>query len=218
MLKNRPLAAALLVLVIVIGATSLGFLTSKFSSEQKTSAQTPQIPGLFWPNPKQLGQFSALDQNNQNFELSGFENKWSLIFFGFTHCPDICPITLNLMKQAEAIISERDDLANTQFVFVSTDPKRDTPEAMKTYINYFNSDFIGLTGDPQIESLNRQIGVVSILGEPDEKGDYTVDHSASMFIIDPKGRIVGKLSPPHVLNNTINIYTGIREFIEANDS
>ena len=100
---------------------------------------------------------------------------------------------------------------------MSTDPKRDTPEAMKTYINYFNPDFIGLTGDPQIEALNRQIGVVSILGEPDENGDYTVDHTVSMFIIDPKGRMAGKLSPPHVLNNTIKIYSAIRKFIEEND-
>lgn len=217
MLKNRPLAASILVLAIVIGSITLGFITSKFSSQQTITSETPQIPGLFWPNPKQLGQFNVLDQNNQSFGLSGFENKWSLLFFGFTHCPDICPITLNLMKQAEEIISEREELANTQFIFVSTDPKRDTPEAMKTYINYFNPDFIGLTGEPQIESLNRQIGVVSILGEPDENGDYTVDHSASMFIIDPKGRIVGKLSPPHVLNNTIAIYSGIRKFIETNE-
>ena len=208
--KTRQTSA---IVAIMLVAVLLGIAAATYY--QRPPAPST-IPGLLWPNPKMLGEFSVLDQNGKAFTLAQLKDKWSLLFFGFTHCPDICPNTLQLMQQMEKRLKSLPEQNDSQFIFVSVDPKRDTPKIMHDYLDYFSKDFIGLTGDPQVEELNRQIGVIAILGQADENGSYSVDHSASVFIIDPAGRMVGKLSLPHTLENMLDTYQKIRSYIEDN--
>ena len=197
--------------ILAILATSAGFYISL-----KQAQQSPQvvssIEGLFWPNPKQLNDFSVLDQDGNDFGLSQMKGKWSFIFFGYSNCPDVCPVTMSVMADSyKELVGDNKDL---QVIFASVDPERDTTEKLSQYVNYFNPDFIGLGGNnDMIKSLTGQIGVAYYLNNENQTEDYLVDHSASIFLIDPFGRMVGKLSPPHEETKIIQQFTKIKNFI-----
>jgi len=150
---------------------------------------------------KQLPAFSLPYGNNQNLSEKMFEGKWSVLFFGFTHCPDICPNTLNEMNGVVTQLSE-EGLTVPQVVFVTVDPVRDTVEKMTQYVDYFNKEFIGASGDlADITALTTKLGVVaSYTADSDGGTGYSVDHTASMLVIDPELRIRAKLNPPHKID------------------
>lgn len=147
---------------------------------------------------RRVEDFSLLDSNADEITQSVFDDNWSLVFFGFTHCPDVCPITLQVMKNVVAGLEEQNAQV-PQVVFVSVDPVRDTSEIMKEYIGYFNEDFIGITGDVNaIHELTRSLGIVaSFTANPEEPENYSVDHTASLLLIDPQRRVRAKITPPH---------------------
>ena len=199
--------------ILAISAAGAGFYVSlKLSQNQQQ--QNPGIEGLFWPNPKQIQEFNTLDQTGNSFGLNQMKGKWSFIFFGYTHCPDVCPITMSVMADVYKDLSINNK--EIQTVFVSVDPERDTTEKLSEYVNYFNQDFIGLGGNKDmVDSLTRQIGVAYFLNNEEQKENYLVDHSASIFLIDPMGRMVGILSAPHEKNKMIQQFTKIKNFINA---
>ncbi|MEM6998453.1 MAG: SCO family protein, partial [Pseudomonadota bacterium] len=174
----------------------------------------PNIEGLFWPNPKQIQEFDTTDQSGNTFNLNNLNEKWSFVFFGYTHCPDICPITMTVMNQVYTQLST--DYKNLQIIFVSVDPQRDTIEKLQQYVSYFNPDFYGLGGSSnKVDSLTKQIGVAYYLNNQNQAEGYLVDHTASIFIFDPKARLVGKLSAPHEAEKIKNQFIKIKEFIDA---
>ena len=127
-----------------------------------------------------------------NQELIG---KATAIYFGFTWCPDICPTTLSQLADMKAELSNSDDL---QLVFLTVDPVRDTPRQMADYISLFDGDIIGITGDDkQISDVVRRFGAFAQkVPSPDgDDDDYLVDHTASVYLYDQKGRFKGTISP-----------------------
>ena len=136
------------------------------------------------------GDFSLTDQNNQSFKLSQLRGKVVLLFFGFTYCPNVCPT--ELAKVATAIKSIEDKQHLVQGLFVSIDPERDTPEKLKTYVNYFSPDMIGLTGTTeQIKAVTEQYNVnFKINKTSDTDLYYEVNHTANLYVIDQKGKLV----------------------------
>jgi len=152
------------------------------------------------PEPRVIADFELVDQDDAPFSLERLRGQWSLLFFGFTHCPDICPSTLyDLQRVNQALSTGGESQAPYQVVFVSVDPERDSPERLKEYTAYFDPDFIAASGDPeQIAALTRQIGVAWRI-EPHQPGatNYTVDHSASVMLTDPQGRLHGVFPAPH---------------------
>ena len=153
------------------------------------------------PESRVLADFSLVDQQSQAFTLTGLQDHWSLIFFGFTHCPDVCPTALYEMQQVRKTISKEvsDKRPQPQFVFVSVDPERDSPEKLRQYLSHFDPDFIGLTGEhDQLLPLTRQMGIAYRVQEH-EAGDlsYGVDHSAGILLINPEGRLHGVFPAPH---------------------
>lgn len=199
-------------IALAVLAAGTGFYISLKQSQQEL--KNPGIEGLFWPSPKQIQPFEMVDQAGHSFALEDIKSKWSFIFFGYTHCPDICPVTMSVMAETyQRLITEYKDL---QIIFVTVDPERDTTEKLATYVSYFNEDFIGLGGNTdQVNSLTRQIGIAYYLNKQEAADNYLVDHSASVFLIDPKARMVGKLSPPHETEKIINQFKTIRTFINA---
>jgi len=197
--------------ILAILATSAGFYISLKQAQQSQQAVST-IEGLFWPNPKQLNTFSVIDHDGNDFGLNQMNGKWSFIFFGYSHCPDVCPVTMSVMNDSyKGLVNENDNL---QVIFASVDPERDTTDKLSQYVSYFNPDFIGLGGNNKmINSLTGQIGVAYYLNNESQTDDYLVDHSASIFLIDPLGRMVGKFSPPHEKNNIIQQFTKIKNFI-----
>ena len=155
--------------------------------------------------PLPLPQFTLTDHNGKEFNQWSFSRKWTFMFFGYTHCPDVCPMALVDLNAIYHILAEKGDLIfkkyniDTQFIFVTVDPERDTVGELKEYIPYFNKNFIGLTAEPDmIEKLAQPLGV-SYMRVPgkDSEGDYYIDHSASFLLIDPLGRLRAYFPPPH---------------------
>ncbi|MCG9915474.1 MAG: SCO family protein [Phenylobacterium sp.] len=133
------------------------------------------------------GPFELVNQDGQTVDQSILEGRWSIVFFGFTYCPDICPATLQSVSAAQAQLGPRAD--ELQTVFISVDPERDTPEQLKTYLSLdaFPDGVIGLTGSPeQIEQVAKSYYV--FYRKSGEGPDYTVDHSTAAYLMDPKGR------------------------------
>lgn len=157
---------------------------------------------------RKFSEFELTDHKGQPFGLEQLKNKWSLIFFGFTHCPDICPTT---MASAAKLYAELDDDEKQQFqvVLISLDHERDTPEKLADYVPYFNPDFIGATGNQYVllklaTELNVAFSKVEL-----EDGDYTIDHSGNMILINPYGHYYGFLKPPFAEGNMLRALRSI---------
>ena len=190
----RPYGTLLLFLfwVLLLGAVFFWMLPGK-------PPVPPELQGVLRPAPQPLETFQLTDQYRQPFNLERLQGKWSLVFFGYTYCPDICPTTLStLTGVVRRLQTDSQGKADVQVVFVSVDPERDTPEIIEGYLAYFKEAFIGITGSPQdIESLARQFGA-GYMKEPDTAaGQYLVSHTSSIFLVDPQGRLLAAFSPPH---------------------
>src|SRR5690606_14799261 len=145
--------------------------------------------------PRRFSDFQLVTHSGEAFTKSSLEGKWTLIFFGFSHCPDICPTTLATLNRLVAALkdSEKKDI---QVVMLTVDPERDTPEKLAQYVPYFNKDFIGVTGNQyQILNVATQLSVVYTKA-PLKGDDYTMDHSSNVVIINPKGDYHGFFRPP----------------------
>ena len=146
--------------------------------------------------------FSLKDVNNNPINEKSFEGPLTALFFGFTHCPDVCPMTLNKLD----IIIDRleKDNKKLQVVFISIDPERDTPEVMRDYINSFNNKFIGITGKSEkIFLLSQSWGIISqkIFSED---GQYTVDHSSPVILLK-NGKFVARLTHKDNIKQSLKI-------------
>ena len=159
----------------------------------------PELANVLLPEARDLGPFSLTDMDGKPFDLPRLQGKWSFVFFGYTHCPDICPTTLSTLKgTAKQLQQSQGNYKDTQFVFISVDPKRDSLAHLKQYVNYFHPDFLAATGDKaQIDALARQLGAIYMFDGDTSSDDYIVNHSASVVLIDPQGRWVGRFNPPH---------------------
>ena len=205
----QSLKMGLVVSGLVVLATVLGVLAAM---HQRQEAE-PDIPGLLWPDPKALTPFTAVDHGNNPFTLTDLHGKWSFLFFGFTHCPDICPVTLAAMDKVH---KQLEQTQNVQTVFVSVDPERDTPARLDKYVTSFNPEFIGLGGSvEQIASLTGQIGLPYFLDKAKRQENYLVDHGTSLFLIDPQGRLVAIFSTPHESRSITDRFNRIRHFIDG---
>lgn len=160
---------------------------------------TPTLMVL--PEPRVLADFSLVDDQGQPFSLDNLRGRWTLMFFGFTNCPDVCPSALYDLNLVSENLQKMDDedIPDMQVVFVSVDPERDTPEKLSEYLGYFNPDFIGVTGDPaHLAPMTRQIGIAYEIEDHDPGVDrYNVYHSASFLLTDPDGRLYGVFGAPH---------------------
>ena len=135
--------------------------------------------------------FSLKDMNNKTITQESFNGPLTAIFFGFTHCPDVCPMTLNKMDIAISRLKKENK--SLKLFFISVDPERDTPEAVKNYLSNFDNNFVGITGDPEkIFLLSKSWGILSqkiFL----ENGEYNIDHSSPVILLR-EGKYVAKIS------------------------
>jgi protein SCO1/2 len=152
------------------------------------------------PEPRVIADFALTDQAGNPFSLEDLKGHWSLLFFGYTSCPDVCPNTLFQLQQARQLMLQQETAENIPQVYlVSVDFERDTPQKLAEYLKYFDPSFIGLRGEePQMRALTLQLGVAYFI-EPHEENslEYQVDHSASLLLINPQGQLRGVLPAPH---------------------
>ncbi|HLY44292.1 MAG TPA: SCO family protein [Stellaceae bacterium] len=139
------------------------------------------------------GPFQLVDQNGKPFTDADLKGKWHLVFFGYTHCPDICPTTLNELSLAfDKLTTEQ--RANVGVVFISVDPERDTPKILKSYLESFGAPVVGLTGSAAEVKQAAQDYRVYYAKHPLPGGDYEMDHSALIYVMDPQGRFNSTLT------------------------
>ena len=139
------------------------------------------------PTPEALPDFSLLDQSRKPFGPESFRGQWDVVFFGFTHCPDICPVTLQSLSVARRELQESGQRPLPRIVLVSVDPERDTPELMAQYVDYFGDENVGISGElDEIRKLAQSL-YVYFDKVPLDGDDYTVDHSPAVLVIDPDG-------------------------------
>lgn len=168
------------------------------SSSKETSTSDNKIDNRFdtlliYPKRNQLPEFLLVDQLNAPFTNNDFKGYWSIIFTGYTNCPDVCPNTLNQMTQLYQLMDD-DTRRKFHFIFFSVDPERDSPEHLKNYLDYFHQDFIGISGErDQIDILIKGLGGIYSINK-DEGKFYTVDHSARIFIVGSNAERYGILS------------------------
>ncbi len=202
------------ILILGIVFALLGLLAGIYLNPPKP--ETPRIQGLLWPNPKSLNHFELHDHNARIFNLQNLQGKWSLLFFGYTHCPDVCPATLALLNQVEQLLTEKQYRSDRQTIFVSVDSERDSSKQLKDYVTYFNPGFIGLSGsNEKLQDLTQQLGILAMRVEQDN-GDYLMDHSASILLIGPTGQLIAIFSAPHDINDITTRYMQIVDFITLN--
>lgn len=180
--------------------------------------QPPQLKqGTLLPSAKAIADFQLTDQHGKPFTRNNLMGKWSFAFFGYTHCPDVCPTSLSMLAQVMKKLEQNDNLdTKPQVVFVSVDPERDTPELLAQYLPYFNPDFIGVTGDPQqLLLLTRQLGIMYGKAPGDDADDYLVDHSASIILFDPNGNFLALFGMPHDPDLIAQDFVAIKNHYEA---
>ncbi|HEU4623126.1 MAG TPA: SCO family protein [Steroidobacteraceae bacterium] len=164
-----------------------------FYLAQRTGESVPQLTsGTWFPQPRPIENFALTDETSQPFTLDTLKGHPTLVFFGFTHCPDVCPTTLAQLAQ----VAKTAGVPQLHVLLVSVDPTRDTPDVLQKYVHAFDPSFKGVTGDPaQIERLAQEFGV-AIARVDLSGGDYTVDHSAAVFLLDSQARRVAVFTPP----------------------
>ena len=169
----------------------------------RTQAPAESKYALVLPAPNPVPAFSLVDQHGNPADQTVFEGQWDLVFFGFTHCPDICPTTLQVLSTAKTALEERGHSPLPRIVLVSVDPERDTPEIMSQYVDYFGEDNLGITGSlEEVRKLTSGLGIYFEKQSADGD-DYVVDHSAAVLVIDPDGGFHALFSGPHVVENYV---------------
>ena len=192
---NKLLYAIVAIVALAAGA----FIYT--SNANKTAALSLPEQALYYQQSREIKPFSMTDHDGQPFDNQSFQGKWSWVFFGYTSCPDVCPTTLqelNFSYEALQTLSP-----NNQVLLVTVDPVRDTQDKISQYINYFHKDFIALrAGHDVLFPFARNLGLMyAITDEADAKGkeSYLVDHSASIVLVNPEGRIAAIFKPQHEL-------------------
>ena len=177
---------------LLVAAALLAAAGGFWLARQLDRASPRLASGTWLPQAKNVGDFQLLDIYGHPLTRASLTGAPTLVFFGFTHCPDVCPTTLVKLAQ----IRKQAGIAALRVLFVSIDPQRDTPQSVALYVHAFDPDFQGATGDPAaIAALAGQFGVaVNRVELPG--GDYTMDHSAVVFLLDDAGRMVAIFTPP----------------------
>jgi protein SCO1 len=182
----------------LLGAAAVGAAAAGFWLAAQLDRGGPQLASGTWlPQRRPVVDFTLTDTTGRPFTRRDLTGGPTLVFFGFTHCPDVCPTTLLTLAQ----VRKQAAVKGLRVLFVSVDPQRDTPPVLGLYVHAFDPTFLGLTGDPRtIGRLAANFGVaVNRVELPG--GDYTMDHSAVVFLLDSAARIAAIFTPPFAVSS-----------------
>ena len=182
------------------------FLHNFLAPKQLTEMQYQELGYFGFTERREIRPFQLVDQDGDSVGLSSLKGRWSLLFFGFTYCPDICPTTLGVLNQAMKKIETPPSV-----ILVSVDPERDTPGLLKQYLVGFNPSFKGYTGEfDQIVGLATNVNVAFGKVPGPQPGTYLVDHSASIVVVSPEGKYAGFIKAPHQAEKIATIVNSLQ--------
>jgi len=190
-----------LLVAFLLGAAIAAGLTMalRMSGEQAAPLRATVVPA-----GDALPAFNLLGHDDTTVDGAVFEGQWDLVFFGFTHCPDICPTTLHTLAQVRKQLAEQGQGPLPRIVLVSVDPERDTPEIMSKYMSAFGDGNLGITGDlEEVSKLTDALGIY-FAKAPAADGDYSIDHSTVVLVINPQGRFRALFSAPHRIEDFVH--------------
>ncbi len=200
------------ILVALIALVGVLYWYSTHADKVGMTAEQLKALGLVeLPEPTEIGELTLVDQDGRPFDGSVLQGKWSYAFFGYTNCPDICPITMSLLKQVEQRLHETaspDVAAKFQGIFVTVDPARDSPETVREFVASFSPNFLGVTGtEENIRSLASNVAVgYRRIGSDDSKIEYLVEHQGHIVVFSPEGRCYGFIKPEHDTTQLVRIF------------
>jgi protein SCO1/2 len=187
---------------ILIAALAAGL--GLFAGQRWFATHAPAAPALqavkLFDHPRELPPFSLQQSDHTQLVPGELKGHWTLVFLGFTHCPDVCPTTLAQLAQAQKQWTSLPDPTRPRVLFVSVDPERDSPDAIGEYAHGFDRDTLAATTDvPALEAFARSLSMVfakvpAPAGAPADQ--YSIDHSASIAVLDPQARMAGVIMPP----------------------
>ena len=208
---------AILLLVIVAVAAGLGLWVSQqhFADTSPATASAPAVTSFTrLPEPRTLPAFSLQQSDGTPLTNDELKGHWTVVFLGFTHCPDICPTTLAQLAGAQKQWAAMPEASRPRVLFVSADPDRDSPKLTGDYARAFHADTLAATAPvPQLQAFARSLSLVFMKspgasGKPD---DYSIDHSAALVVLDPQARMVGVVQPPFDVKGIANDLAALTE-------
>ena len=186
--------------IAVFIASVLALFINKLTTPRVLSTNELIVNGLFlFEDPKEISDFSFYSANGVEFTKDNLKGKWTLMYFGFTRCPDECPTTMYQIKKLVNILREKDfPLDDKQWVLVSIDPERDTPEGVDKYAKGYDEDFIGVSNNrPMLLSLATQLSVNNVMPSDDSMDHSHLDnHVNNIILLNPDGDFAGIFRPP----------------------
>ena len=188
---------------IILLAMVSGFFAGQFLSEPQQTLPEVKIRAIIPETPRKLA-IPALQTDDGPLDMASLEGKWSLVFFGYMNCPDVCPATLNTVAQAKKQF-EQAGSEFPQVIFISIDPYRDNVKDLGEYVRYFDEAFIGATGEEKLLTAITVQTDSNFMTVPSENPqEYRVGHSANLVLIDPSVELVAVLGAPHSVESVIN--------------
>ena len=201
-------------ILMIIGLAAMAVVAGLWLQLRMSApAVPPETNATLLRTARPVGDVRLQDTLGNELSLQQLKGRWSLVFFGFTHCPDVCPTTLAILSQVARRLENLPQAQQPQLVFITVDPERDVPEVMKGYVEHFDKNMIGLTGElSQVEALAAQLGV-AFQKIPLDQGGYSMDHSAAIFMLNPGAELNAIISAPHSVEGIAGDYRKIVEFM-----
>lgn len=190
-----------LIILVVALAAGLGLLAAQKILAPASPQRQPETSAItLFPQPRELPAFELQQSDGTPLLPEELHGHWTVVFIGFSFCPDVCPMTLAELGQAQRQLEDLPDPVRPRVLFVSVDPERDSPEQIGNYLSAFHPDTLGATGEPsELERFTRSLSLVYMKvpapeGLPEDQ--YSIDHSSAMAILDPQARMAGVLQGP----------------------
>ena len=203
--------------ILVFIITVLTLFINNITTPRSLSKQELLVNGLFlFQEPKEISDFSFMSSNNKTFTKKNLEDKWTVMYFGFSKCPNECPVAMHELSKLKKLLAEKDyKLDDKQWVLITIDPERDSPEIIDEYAKGFDSDFIGLSGSrPMLLSLATQLAVnnkMPPMDSKDNKHDHLNDHVNNIILLNPQGQFVGFFRPPFDISRLSLTYQSVTQ-------
>lgn len=195
----RPTWQIGLLVLLGLGGVLAGALYARHRlAEAERAGAVPRTQAAaVYEHARPLPAFALTDDDGHPADGGVFRGRWSLLFFGYTHCPDACPATLAELAEVDRKLADLPAALRPQVWLLSVDPKRDTVEALHTYVRFFSPGFRALTGTPEaVQALTLALGIPVVFRNPTE-ADYVVDHSAAILLVNPAGELTAVFPAPH---------------------
>lgn len=196
--------------IVVTGVVALGVGVAVGMWSYRPD-DTPDIAGFVYPQPRVMTPVTLTRQDGKPFTLAALRGKWTFIYFGYSYCPDVCPTTLAELARVQTRLAAAGEDADNQYIFVSVDPKRDTPAHLGRYVSYFDKKFIGVTGArAALDTFTHEVGVSYGFPDGTDGDNYSVSHTSVVALFDPNAHLHAIFTPPHRADAIIDGFRKIR--------